>query len=331
MAITPPRSGGGYGYEGAETPAYGYAPGDYAPADPGLSAPHPMQRWINLAGAASSVALILGLVVWGYRLAVRDVSGVPVIRALEGPARIAPEDPGGDLAEHVGLSVNAIAGTGLAAPGPERVTLAPEGAGLSEDDLPMGQMQLIERLNADRSASVEAALEVAYRAPATEIADPAAEPEPAAAAAPDAAQPDLAAAPATIPASVPGVTRSAFPLRRPARDLAAEAAASAVAQTLSPAAAAPVDVDPASLPEGTRLVQLGAFDSEEIARVEWDRAASRFEALMDGKRRVIQAASSGGRTFYRLRVEGFEDVAAARRFCAALVAEGTNCIPAQVR
>ena len=96
-------------------------------------------------------------------------------------------------------------------------------------------------------------------------------------------------------------------------------------------AAAVVEVDPASLPDGTRLVQLGAFDSAEIARGEWDRIAIRFEALMADKRRVIQAASSGGRTFYRLRVEGFADVTDARRFCAALVAEGTNCIPAQVR
>ena len=36
-------------------------------------------RAINLAGAACSVALIVGLGVWGYKLAVRDVqgSGVP--------------------------------------------------------------------------------------------------------------------------------------------------------------------------------------------------------------------------------------------------------------
>ena len=39
-------------------------------------------RWVNVIGATCSVALVLGLVVWGYKLAVRDVNGVPVVRAL---------------------------------------------------------------------------------------------------------------------------------------------------------------------------------------------------------------------------------------------------------
>jgi hypothetical protein len=74
------------------------------------------QRVVNGAGALTSVVLVLGLAVWGYRLAVRDVTGVPVIRALEGPARSAPADPGGELAAHQGLSVNAVTADGTAAP-----------------------------------------------------------------------------------------------------------------------------------------------------------------------------------------------------------------------
>jgi hypothetical protein len=75
-------------------------------------------------------------------------------------------------------------------------------------------------------------------------------------------------------------------------------------------------------------VQLGAFDTAQDARSEWDKIAARFGTLLEGKRRVIQEATSGGRTFYRLRVHGFDDVASARRFCAALLAEQANCIPA---
>ena len=40
----------------------------------------------NLAGAAVSMLLIVGVGIWGYKLLVRDVSGVPVVRAAEGPA-----------------------------------------------------------------------------------------------------------------------------------------------------------------------------------------------------------------------------------------------------
>jgi len=46
---------------------------------------------------------------------------------------------------------------------------------------------------------------------------------------------------------------------------------------------------------------------------------------------VIQQASSGGSAFYRLRAHGFDDLAASRRFCAALMAQNAPCIPVTVR
>ena len=87
------------------------------------------------------------------------------------------------------------------------------------------------------------------------------------------------------------------------------------------------EIDPVSLVPGTRLVQLGAFDSVPLARGEWDKLAGRFGGLLDGKGRVIQQATSGGRTFYRLRAAGFKDEADARRFCAALLADNAACVP----
>ena len=58
---------------------------------------------------------------------------------------------------------------------------------------------------------------------------------------------------------------------------------------------------------------------------------ARFGDYLAGKRRLIQEASSGGRTFYRLRALGFDDLSDARRFCSALVAEGADCIPVVTR
>ena len=87
-------------------------------------------RAINLAGAACSVGLIVGLAVWGYKLAVRDVSGIPVVRALEGPLRIAPENPGGAVTLNQGLSVNAVAAAGTALPltSPTSASVTPFGS-----------------------------------------------------------------------------------------------------------------------------------------------------------------------------------------------------------
>jgi len=347
MAAYDDRNGGAYGY-GAQAPYHPH------PSDPELAprAGRPMSRWVNLAGAATSVVMILGLVVWGYKLAMRDLNGVPVIRAIDGPARIAPEDPGGELARHTGLAVNDVAGTGSAAPAPDRVVLAPAPIGLSDEDLPMGEMaKQIGAANAPMAApaangGVETSPEDTLIQAA--VALPAAQDTPAPAldipVEPAAESPEIPAprpeeialqkTPDVIPASVPGVSVSPRPLAKPERDsLLAAALEQAVTQSMSEQSGEDktTDVDPASLSAGTRLAQLGAFDSAQDAKTAWDSAVQRFGALMQGKQRVIQKASSGGRDFYRLRVVGFNDVTEARQFCVALQAEGQNCIPTVVR
>jgi len=124
-----------------------------------------------------------------------------------------------------------------------------------------------------------------------------------------------------------GIGRSLRPRLRP-QSLATSPEAVAMAAV---AGATVRDVDPDTIPVGTRLAQLGAFASREIAIQEWERLAGRFDEYLAGKDRVIQKAESGGRTFYRLRAMGFADLSDARRFCSALVAERAECIPVVVR
>jgi hypothetical protein len=91
------------------------------------------------------------------------------------------------------------------------------------------------------------------------------------------------------------------------------------------------EIDPDAIPSGTRLAQLGAFESPDVARAEWVRMESNLGEILDGKSRVIQQAQSGGRTFYRLRAMGFVDVSDTRRFCSAVKAEGVDCIPVEAK
>lgn len=259
-----------------------------------------VQVLVNGVGAVASLALVAGLGVWGWNLAVRDVSGVPVVRALEGPMRVAPEDPGGMRASYQGLSVNAVA-AGDPAVVPERIVLAPAPPSLADlqDDPP--------RPEGLPSGSDEPADPAVLRQEAADEAEPV----------------------AVISASVPGVARSPVPPPRPGVDLVAETAAMAVLQSLAPGAT--LDIDPDTLGPGTRLVQLGAFDDAAAARTEWEALVDRFGAHMDGKSRVIQAAEAGGRTFYRLRAHGFANEGEARRFCAVLLPENATCIPVLIR
>ena len=282
-------------------------------------------RLINLIGAASSVVLVAGLGYWGYQLTVRDVSDVPVIRALEGPARVQPDDPGGQLAEHQGLSVNRVQSDGAAEGPVPQVVLAPAPIDLDAQDLvltapePTGAIGTVVNLPQDAvedADTVAQALALAEQLAAGVLPLENIEEEEV--------RVSLAVAP--VPASVPGVKRSPRPASRPKFDRA-----SYNPSAIEAAIAAAIEIDPTSIPSGTRLVQLGAFDTRKEAANEWKFITGKFEDYIDGKTRVIEEAQSGGRTFFRLRAFGFEDVTASRRFCAVLAAENATCIPVQAK
>ena len=78
-------------------------------------------------------------------------------------------------------------------------------------------------------------------------------------------------------------------------------------------------------------MQLGAYEDAATARREWGRLTAAFPDFFAGRDRVVQRAVSGGRPFFRLRAHGFADIADARRFCTALLAEDAPCIPVTVR
>lgn len=313
----------------------------------------PTRRYVNLAGALVSLGLVVGFGIWGYKLAVRDVRGVPVIQALEGPLRVAPEDPGGEIANHQGLAVNEVAAAGVAAGVPDRLVLAPRPVELAAEDEAGVTGPAIAGLATVSAplpspgglASAGADLALAA-APPTESASPTAIAVDAAIAealglVPDTMEdegdilalgdlgpelaPEVALDDTFDPVEPGAMAVSPRPKARPGSRSAA-AAPTAAAVTV-----AANEIDPATIPVGTRLVQFGAFDTADEARAEWVRLTGSFGELMAGKGLVLQPAESGGRTFYRLRAHGFDDEADARRFCSAFVAQNATCIPVPQR
>lgn len=296
----------------------------------GLGGPA-LTRLFGFIGAVCSVALVAGVVFWGYKLAVRDVTGVPVVRALEGPSRVQPENPGGQLAQHQGLAVNAVQ-TDEQIVEPELIVLAPPPIALEEGDN-VGSVDLMEVT----AEPVEAALPTVTNtseavaqalALADELAEGVAPLDPL-----RELEAEATPSPAVqiVPTTVAGVKISPRPNVRPKVDLAIIRQEAQPAQAQVTPVSAQLDLDAAAIPAGTRLVQLGAFDQRERAMEEWDLIAVKFADYMDGKSRVIQEAQSGGRSFYRLRAAGFDDLNASRRFCAVLGAAGASCIPVSAR
>ena len=280
---------------------------------PAVDAPR-VTNLVNFAGAALSLALILGVGFWGYKLIVRDVSGIPVVRAMEGDMRVLPDNPGGGVAAHTGLSVNEVAAIGEAGGPEDRLVLAPRTSGLAPEDLEAQPVaEAVASVVAEEEPVVEAAIaQDDVSALAAQLAGLAATPEET-----------VDNAIAVIPASVPGVTTSLRPILRPA-DARLPAP---VAEPVTPAATnTEVAVTTTTFPVGTNLVQLGAFPNPALAAAEWDRLQSRFGQLMSERERVIQVSNQSSASWYRLRASGFADRAEARRLCAALQAEGADCI-----
>lgn len=287
------------------------------------------RRMINLAGAVCSVALVLGLGFWGYRLAVRDVAGVPVMRAMAGPMRVAPADPGGNQASNQGLSVNAVAATGTSAPLADQITLAPRPVELLPGDIAVAVNSTAQ--TGSEGAALPINLAISGQASPGEANLLIAPLDEGAAQLIDIATGtpvDVADADPETPATL-AAGRSLRPHARPAAFAAADARLSSVETVAAPGPA--TEVDPVTLVTGTRLAQLGAFDTPDLAREKFALLQAQFGDLMAGKAMVVQAAQSGGRSFYRLRAHGFAGDDEARRFCAALQAEDADCIPVAQR
>ena len=72
------------------------------------------------AGGIVSLALVAGVGVWGYKLVLREVMGLPVVVAMDGPMRVRPADPEGEVVPQQGLAVDLVGNLHRGQTGPVR-------------------------------------------------------------------------------------------------------------------------------------------------------------------------------------------------------------------
>ena len=279
----------------------------------------------NWIGALVSLALVIGVSLWAYRLVVRDVSGVPVIKASAEPMRVAPQNPGGTAALNQGLSVNQVVEAGDDTQ-PEFVTLAPRPVALGDDDIPTAQIEPVSTAVIAAPSRKAATVDIQTLADqiAVEVAPLNDELDTSEIVRLDSSSIENALKQALSEPQTSVEFVSLRPKKRPdrlQRDVAVPSGELAALRELAPD----------QIPVGTALVHLGAFASPEIARSEWRRLSGKFSSFMAGRELVIQRAVNGGRIFYRLRAAGFSDLSDARRFCSTLKAAETDCVPVVTR
>jgi hypothetical protein len=277
--------------------------------------------WI---GAVLSLSLLAGAIGWSYKLVVRDINQIPIVRAQLGPLRVAPDNPGGLTAANQGLSVTQLAVNEKPLLSDE-INLAPAAEILNEeisasllrevDKLnQIDETYEIKEINAENTISLDGSsgamkgettskteslvAQVAFSQKKVEIENA------------------VSLALSITSEFDPSLT-SLRPKTRP--------------RSVQQNRELIVSKEPMSkLPIGSAIVQLGAFDSKSLAESEWRRFEKLLGSILAPKQMIIQKAESGGKIFYRLRASGFNDISDARQFCTA-ISDKVACIPVVTR
>lgn len=249
-----------------------------------------LQRLMIYAGGLIAAGVVIG----GVSLLFNRHSGpVPVVQADPRPLRVKPENPGGMQIAGINADGSADGNQGgKLAPPPE----APDPSSL--------------RASGNSSAQTETA--TARVAPPAVVTPRAA------------SQSATPSAPAvTQQRTVTAAPAAPKPAPAPAVHPATVAAMPVPVMPAAHAVAAPVAKAPTS--GKTASVQLAALSSEDAAKTEWQHLEHRMPDVLGGKAPTYSKVELGGRTYWRLRLPGFSDVAQAKAFCDRVRAKNASC------
>lgn len=273
-----------------------------------------MNKFLNIVTSIASIFALSFLVWWGISLSQLDPNDIPVIKKTQGPARIAPENPGGKQANFQGLSVNEIqSAAGISKP-VNKIFLAPKPrsfqvediAGLKElkklnSDIKIDQAPILKNLElkvTNNTSGLELIIEESIKLDAGKA---------------------YAGIKTEPNSNVNLLNESGYlgPKMRP-KGLQLSTGGNDLKSSQDVAI-------------GTVVVQLGAFDFDAVAVVQMDNLLKSHADLLGDKKLFIQKANNGSKEFYRLRVKGFKSTREAKSFCTAITARGNNCIPVMIR
>ena len=279
-------------------------------------------------GAALSLSLLVGAIVWSYQLIIRDINQIPIVKAQLGPLRVAPDDPGGLTAANQGLSVTQLAVSEKPLLSNE-IRLAPAAEILNAEHLLSEVTQKvhpniddeafeIKEVNAENSINL---LEVSNE---TGVDTNSKDEVVASQAAFSQKKIEIENAVSRALAISDISAASLTSLRPKIRPISSRR--NNINTDNQVANSEPI-YNP---PLGSAVVQLGAFESKNLAKSEWQRFENLLGSVLISKKMIVQKAESGGKIFYRLRASGFNDISDARQFCTA-ISDKVACIPVVIR
>src|SRR5579875_315929 len=268
----------------------------------------PTTKRLALTSGAIGAVLLLFLVAWNMG---GGPSEVPVIAPENGPIRVKPQDAGGmKIAE---ADSDILSGQG------------DDGAAHLAASAEKPAPQMLERAEGNAGGNSGAGTAESSAVSSTENMLPAEAPAPEPRTNSELSGPsnNRAVNPASSPPQAEPGTATAAGSGLPHR--------SQSAPNTGASAATPAKIGATRSEAFSRNqeVQLASLPTEAAARAEWERLLHKFPELLRNRKPIISRVELQGRTFWRVRTDGFASYSDAEGFCRRLRAKAADCAVAR--
>ena len=274
-----------------------------------------IRRTLIWIGLILSISIFAFLIIWGFSLNVSENAEIPVVKAKIKEARIISENPGGQIINYQGLSVNNVQEQGAAQVTAKRILLAPKPVELKEKDLAITEIKKNDNLDDLGNTMINQPKKTIVLKETEE---------------------DEQLKDDSNKLSALALDRSRKPWAREMLDTkntekALEIAEVEIAEVeITEVEITEVEITEAKIKRGTNLVQLGSYSTRKEAQEAWASFLKRNGTIFKNKKRSIQKFESS-RYPFRLRASGFTTLDDSRDFCILLRGLIPTCLPMRAK
>ena len=276
---------------------------------------------VNWAGALLSIIILITLIIWGFSLNVSDSAEIPVVKAKIKELRVVSEEPGGQIVNYQGLSVNNVQEQGSAQSAATRIILAPEPIELIEEDINISIIENSRVTNEPKVSSLNNG-DGENKKEIINVLD--------------------GISPFAVVISVIPKIRNLYGTHSLDKiienndvDLTPGTEDKFIENNdveLTPGTKDKIKAaNEVSLKSGTNLVQLGFYSTKQKAQKVWSDLMINNSSVFKNKKRIIQNVNIRGNNSYRLTVVGFSGLGESKDFCLFLRDSLPTCLPMRAK
>lgn len=269
-----------------------------------------IRRTLIWIGLILSISIFAFLIIWGFSLNVSENAEIPVVKAKIKEARIISENPGGQIINYQGLSVNNVQEQGAAQVTAKRILLAPKPVELKEKDLAITEIKKNDNLDDLGNTMINQPKKTIVLKETEE---------------------DKQLTDDSNKLSALALDRSRKPWAREMLNSKNTEKALEIAEVeIAEVEITKVEITEAKIKRGTNLVQLGSYSTRKEAQEAWASFLKRNGTIFKNKKRSIQKFDSS-RYPFRLRASGFTTLDDSRDFCILLRGLIPTCLPMRAK